>query len=133
MENRNGNAKVRGCLPLLKSARPTYSAARRSWRNTFSPSAPAISALASGAGFNSGKANRRTRSQKRSSLRFTRSFRWQKPEKFSFLRLRIHIDQRNTGFGKLERSASQCRNHIGKIWFVADQHQNFCAMPLEDR
>jgi CHAD domain-containing protein len=107
-----------------------HSAAERV--NTSSPSGRAISALALRVGSESGRANHRTPSRKRSSLRFSREFWWKKPEKFSFFRLRIDIEQGDAGFGKLERSASQSRNDSRKIRFVADQHQNFRAMPLED-
>src|SRR5437660_3772061 len=131
MENRNGSAKVTSCLPLLKSARPICSAARRSWRNTFSPSVRAISALVSRAGSKSGKANHRTRWRKRWSLRFSREFWREKPEKFSFFGLRIDIEQSDAGFGKFERSARQSGNDVGKVWFVTHQHQSFRAMPLE--
>src|ERR1700730_236565 len=132
MENRSGSAKVTSCLQLLKSARAIFSAARRSWRNTSSPSARAILGLASRTGLRSGKTNHRTRWRESLSLRFSREFWREKPEKFSFFTLRIHIDQGDSGFGKFERSAGQFRNHSRKIWFVTDQHQNFCAVLLED-
>src|SRR6516225_760889 len=118
MVNRNGSAKVTSCLPLLKSARAICSVARQNWLNTFSPSARAISALALRAGSKAGKANHRLRSRKRSSLRFSREFRWEKPEKSSFFRFRIRIQQGDAGFGKLKRSAGQARNDIRKVRFV---------------
>src|SRR5213083_1212795 len=115
MVNRNGSAKVTSCLQLLKSARAICSVARRSWLNTFSPSAHAILALGLRAGSRSGKANQHTRWRKRSSLRFSRELWREKPENFSFLRLRIDIEQGD----------SQSRNHVGKVRFVTDQHQSF--------
>src|SRR5213592_1920899 len=118
MVNRNGNAKVTSCLPLLKSARAICSVARRSWLNTFSRSARAISALALRAGSKSGKANQHTRWRKRSSLRFSRELWREKPEKSSFFGLRLDIEQGDAGFGKLERSASQPRNDASKVRFV---------------
>src|SRR6266481_8256383 len=106
MESRDGNVKVKGCLQLLKSASAICSAARRSWRNTFSPSARVISALASMAGSRSGRANQHIRRRKLSSLRFLRNFWREKPEKSSFFGVRIHVEQGDAGFGKLKRSAS---------------------------
>src|SRR5947207_8439157 len=104
MEDRNGNAKIRGCLQLLKLARPTCCAARRSWRNTFSPSARVISALASIGGSRSGRANQHIRWRKPSSLRFSRKFRREEPQKSSFLRVRIDVDHGDASFGKFEGS-----------------------------
>src|SRR5438309_10506673 len=125
MENRNGSAKVTSCSPLLKSARSICSGARRSWRNIFSPSARAILALFSPLGSKIGKVSHRTRWRKRSSLRFSRKFWREKPEKFSFFRLGIDIEQGHAGFGKFERSAGQSRNDICEVRFVAHENQNF--------
>src|SRR6266481_2427727 len=107
MENRDGNAKVKGCLQLLKSTSAICSEARRSWRNTFSPSARVISALASIAGSRSGRANQHIRWRKPSSLRFSRNFWREKPQKSSFFGVRIYVEQGDAGFGKLQRSAGQ--------------------------
>src|SRR2546430_10311459 len=125
MENRNGNVKVTGCSPLLKSARPIFSAARRSWRNTFSPSARAISAAVSPPASKIGMVNPRTRWRKRSSLRFSRKFWREKPEKLPLFRLGIDLGQGHAGFGEIERSAGQSRHDICEVRVVADENQNF--------
>src|SRR5207249_11738366 len=98
MVNRNGNAKVTSCLPLLKSAKAICSAVRRSWLNTFSPSAHAISALGLRAGSRSGKANQHTRWRKRSSLRFSRELSREKPDDSFFLRLSFDLEHGDPGF-----------------------------------
>jgi hypothetical protein len=56
---------------------------------------------------------------------FAREFWWDEPEKFSFFRFRIDVEQRHAGFGKFERSTGQFGNHSREIRLVPDQHQNF--------
>ena len=64
--------------------------------------------------------------QKRRELfRFAREFWREQPEKSSFLSLGIEVDQRDTGFGKLEGSTRQRGHDTRKVRLVADQHQNF--------
>src|SRR5438876_9166185 len=125
MENRNGSAKVTGCSPLSRSAKPICSAARRSWHNTFSPSARAISAVVSLPASKIGKANRRTRWRKRLSLSLARELWREKPKQSSFFGFWIDIEQGHACFRQLQRSAGQSRNDIRKVRFVADEHQNF--------